>query len=301
MMATAREIRRRIRSVRNIAKVTGALEAVSASKVRRAQQQALASRAYARAAFEILQDVALYHEGGFTHPLLDQRPVVNRIGVVLITSDRGLAGPYNTNMVRAAIDFEKMQTVPVVYIAVGRKGRDLMLRRGSTIIAEFSHLPGTPSILDVAPLSRAVMDDFLNGAVDEVYIAYTNFVNLLRQEPVIQRLLPLQSHRADTAARMGESTREGPRAVYLFEPDPQSILEEVLPRFTELIIYQCLLESLASEHSARMVAMRNATENAHALVEDLTLSYNKARQLAITNEILDIVGGAEALAQAKNE
>lgn len=300
-MATAREIRRRIRSVRNIAKVTGALEAVSASKVRRAQQQALASRAYARAAFEILQDVALHHEGGFTHPLLDQRPVVNRIGVVLITSDRGLAGPYNTNMVRVAIDFEKKQTVPVAYIAVGRKGRDLMLRRGSTIIADFSHLPGTPSILDIAPLSRTVMDDFLNGTIDEVYIAYTNFVNMLRQEPVVQRLLPLQPHRAETTARMGESTREGPRAVYLFEPDPQSILEEILPRFTELIIYQCLLESLASEHSARMVAMRNATENAHALVEDLTLSYNKARQLAITNEILDIVGGAEALAQAETE
>ncbi len=300
-MATAREIRRRIRSVRNIAKVTGALEAVSASKVRRAQQQALASRAYARAAFEILQDIALYHEGGTTHPLLDQRPFVNRIGVVLITSDRGLAGPYNTNLVRTAIDFEKKQTVPVVYIAVGRKGRDLMLRRGSTIIAEFSHLPGTPSILDITALSRTVMDDFLNGEVDEVYIAYTSFVNMLRQEPVVQRLLPLQPHRTGTTARMGESTREGPRAVYLFEPDPQSILDEILPRFTELIIYQSLLESLASEHSARMVAMRNATENAHALVEDLTLSYNKARQLAITNEILDIVGGAEALAQAETE
>jgi F-type H+-transporting ATPase subunit gamma len=300
-MATAREIRRRIRSVRNIAKVTGALEAVSASKVRRAQQQALASRAYARAAFEILQDVALYHESGFTHPLLDQRPSVNRIGVVLITSDRGLAGPYNTNMVRTAIGFEKKQTVPVAYITVGRKGRDLMLRRGSTVIAEFSHLPGTPSVMDIAGLSRTVMDDFLNGAVDEVYIAYTNFVNMLRQEPVVQRLLPLQPHQRGATARMGESTREGPRAVYLFEPDPQSILDEILPRFTELIIYQCLLESLASEHSARMVAMRNATENAHALVEDLTLSYNKARQLAITNEILDIVGGAEALAQAKAE
>jgi F-type H+-transporting ATPase subunit gamma len=300
-MATAREIRRRIRSVRNIAKVTGALEAVSASKVRKAQQQALASRAYARAAFEILQDIALYHEGGITHPLLDQRPFVSRIGVVLITSDRGLAGPYNTNLVRTAIDFEKKQTVPVAYIAVGRKGRDLMLRRGSTIIAEFSHLPGTPSILDITALSRTVMDDFLNGEVDEVYIAYTSFINMLRQEPVVQRLLPLQPQRTGTTARMGESTREGPRAVYLFEPDPQSILDEILPRFTELIIYQSLLESLASEHSARMVAMRNATENAHTLVEDLTLSYNKARQLAITNEILDIVGGAEALAQAETE
>ena len=300
-MATAREIRRRIRSVRNIAKVTGALEAVSASKVRKAQQQALASRAYARAAFEILQDIALYHEGGITHPLLDQRPLVNRIGVVLITSDRGLAGPYNTNLVRTAIDFEKKQTVPVAYIAVGRKGRDLMLRRGSTIIAEFSHLPGAPSILDITALSRTVMDDFLNGEMDEVYIAYTSFVNMLRQEPVVQRLLPLQPHRTGATARMGESTREGPRAVYLFEPDPQSILDEILPRFTELIIYQSLLESLASEHSARMVAMRNATENAHTLVEDLTLSYNKARQLAITNEILDIVGGAEALAQAETE
>jgi F-type H+-transporting ATPase subunit gamma len=300
-MATAREIRRRIRSVSNIAKVTGALEAVSASKVRRAQDQVLATRAYAGAAFEILQDLARRHDGSVAHPLLDERPAVRRMSVVLITSDRGLAGPYNTNVVRASLDFEKAQRVPVQYITVGRKGRDLMLRRGATVVAEFSDLPATPSILDITAVTRTVVDDFLNGLLDEVYIAYTDFVNTLRQEPHVRRLLPLQPVRTGIQTVEEDlSARRGPEAVYSLEPSAEAILDEILPRFTELQLYQCLLESLASEHSARMVAMRNATENAHALVEDLTLSYNKARQLAITSEILDIVGGAEALVQSED-
>jgi F-type H+-transporting ATPase subunit gamma len=297
-MATAREIRRRIRSVKNIAKVTGALQTVAASRVKRAQNQALATRAYTEAALEILHDIARHQKGDVSHPYLDKRPVVKNIAIVLITSDRGLAGPYTTNMVRAAIDFEKQQSVPVQYITIGRKGRDLMLRRGANVIAEFTDLPSTPTILDISVIARIVMDDFLTGMVDEVFLAFTRYINMLHQEPHIEQLLPLQTLQTEKSKAFAGERQALPSAIYTYEPDPDAILSQILPRFTELQLYQALLEALASEHSARTVAMRNATENANALVDDLTLSYNKARQLAITSEILDIVGGAEALAQS---
>ena len=164
-------------------------------------------------------------------------------------------------------------------------------------------MPDTPDIVETTPVARVFMDDFLSGAVDEVHLAYTDFVNTLNQIPVIRRVLPLQA--TETGLEQVEHTYEEEQATattagYIFEPSPEAILEEILPRFTELQLYQAILEAQASEHSARMVAMRNATENANALVDDLTLSYNKARQLAITSEMLDIVGGAEALAQEKN-
>src|SRR5574341_1134542 len=298
-MATAREIRRRIRSVRNISKVTGALEAVSASHVRRAQKQALATRAYAEAALAILRDIALHEKGEVRHPLLDTRPTIKTISLILISSDRGLAGAYNTNIVRAAYDFEKNHEAPVVYITVGRKGRDRTIRRGAKVAAEFSNLPASPSILDITPIARTAIDDFLTQRVDEVYLVYTRFVNLLRQEPHVERLLPLRPIEPisghDSPAGDGQG---GPSSIYTYEPDAEAVLNEILPRFTELQLFQAVLEAQASEHAARMVAMRNATENASALADDLTLVYNKARQLAITSEILDIVGGAEALAQS---
>ena len=171
-----------------------------------------------------------------------------------------------------------------------------MARRGAQIIAEFTDVPASPGILDITPITRTVVDDFLGGNVDKVYVVYTGFVNTLRQEPAIQQLLPVQPQpKEDDEVESGSHLG----AVYLFEPSPEAILDEILPRFVELVFFQAMLESLASEHSARMMAMRSATENANALVDTLTLSYNKARQLAITSEILDIVGGAEALAQSE--
>lgn len=295
-MSTAREIKRRIGSVKNIAKVTGALEAVAASKVRRAQQQAEASRAYSRAAMQILQNIAEYRDADISHPLLEARETVRAVSIVLITSDRGLAGPYNTNVVNRAVEFaneRKEKGQEVQYITVGKKGRELIFRMGGTIVAEFSDLPPWPSILSISPITRAAIDDFLNGVVDEVHIAYTDFINTLDLRPRIRRLLPLDPTTSDDYE---PNQQEGLHAVYTFEPDAQAILDEIMPRFTELQLYQAILESLASEHAARMVAMRNATENAEEVADDLQLSYNKARQTAITNEILDIVGGAEALA-----
>ncbi|MBN1429240.1 MAG: ATP synthase F1 subunit gamma [Anaerolineae bacterium] len=294
-MATARDIRRRIRSVKNIAKVTGALETVAASRVRKAQNQALATRAYAEAALGILRDIGKQQRGDSRHPYLEERSSVRSIAIVLMTSDRGLAGPYNANMIRKATEFEKQQSVPVHYITIGRKGRDWMLRRGARIIADFADLPATPSILDITVIARTAVDDFLSQQVDEVFLAYTLFLDALHHEPHIERLLPLQPIHSEESADSVNNKQPFPSSIYSYEPDPDSILWEILPRFTELQIFHALLEALASEHTARMMAMRHATENANALVSDLTLSYNKARQLAITSEILDIVGGAEAL------
>jgi F-type H+-transporting ATPase subunit gamma len=300
-MTTEREIRRRIRSVKNIAQITRALEAVSASRVRRAQAQVLATRPYAERSWRVLTHLASQTtQEARAHPMMTRREEIGNVGVVLLTSDRGLCGAFNLNMVRLAMDFIENRGKPVKLVTVGSKGRDLMWRAGYNIVAEFSGLPASPSTLDIAPIARTVIDDFLSGAVDEVFLAYTDFINTLKQISTVKRLLPIQPGEVKTQA-MGEyveTVAVETTVEYIYEPEPQQILDAVLPSFTELQIYQAILESLAGEHSARMVAMRNATENADVLVDDLTLSYNKARQQAITSEILDIAGGAEALVKA---
>lgn len=301
-MTTAREILRRIRSVKNIAQVTRALEAVSASKVRKAQAQVLATRPYTERAWFILLNLANQTGlGAQAHPLLSDHPEAQAIDLILLTGDRGLCGAFNQNVVQKAMQFIQRQSKPVRLIAVGSKGRDLMWRRGYNIVAEFSHLPAAPAIVDISAIAWTAINHFLCGQASEVYLAYTDFVNTLKQEPVVKRLLPLRVQAAASQAMSEyvETVRAGQWGEYIYEPSAQSIFDTVLPRFTELQVYQAVLESLASEHSARMVAMRNATENAQALVQDLTLSYNKARQSAITSEILDITGGAEALASAR--
>lgn len=291
-MATAREIRRRIRSVKNIRQITRALEAVSASKVRRAQEAVQSTRPYAQKARELLADVAALAGGETQHPLLTRRETINHIYVLLITSDRGLCGAFNVNAARAATDRERDLGKPVSFVTVGRKGRDYLYRRGRHIVAEFSNLPARPTLLDTTAATRTLTEDFLDGKADEVYLAYTQFGSMVSQQPVVKRLLPLA-----TGELVAASTHNGPRPAYDFEPGPQEILNELLPRLTELQVYQAVLESLASEHAARMVAMRNASDSATDLIFSLTLSYNKARQQGITNELLDIAGGAEALRQ----
>ena len=297
-MPSAREMRLRIRSVKNIAQVTRALEAVSASKVKKAQQATFATRAYAAKAWEVLTHLAAEPlEGKILHPLLEVRPAVRAIGVVFISGDRGLAGAYNTNMVRSALTFARGQTAPIRWITVGRKGRDLLLRRRLNIVADFSQrLSAAPLVREVRPIARAAIDDFLRGDADEVYLVYSDFVNTLTQRPTVKKMLPILP--GELAGKHVGQPRAA-KYVYIYEPSPEAILDVVLPRFTELQIYQAVLESLASEHSARMVAMRNATDNANELVAGLRLAYNKARQQGITSDLLDIAGGAEALAQAR--
>ena len=283
-MANIRLIRRRIRSIQSTAKITKAIEMVATSKMRRAQERDLAGRPYAEKIQQVLSDLVA-QEGSGVHPLLRRRET-KRIEIVHITPDRGLCGGLNTNMNRSAGSFILEQVSPAVLITVGRKGRDYMMRYGREVRAEFTGIGDRPSLLDTLPISRIVMEDYASGYVDAVYLAYTRFINTMSQRPVLQQLLPVEPARTERAAEVD----------YIYEPGRKAVLADLLPRFVEMQLYHAVLESIASEQSARMVAMRNATENAKELIEDLTLMYNKARQDMITKELLDITGGAEALA-----
>jgi len=301
-MPTLREVKNRIRSVKNIAQITRALEAVSASRVRRAQARVLASRIYAEKAWEILVNVQAASKNLPLHPLLTEREEINRVMVVVISSDRGLAGAYNTNILRVAQRFETRLGKPVDYVTVGRKGRDSLARLGANIVASFTDMSAEPKVSEITPIARIAMDAYLGGEVDEVLIAYTDFINMLAQRPAVLGWLPLTTH---TVARQvaaeyvkDVATVSGGTRNYEYEPSATAVVDEIVPRFTELQLYQALLEAQASEHAARMAAMKNATDNATQLTADLTLQYNKARQAEITAEILDIVGGANALQQA---
>lgn len=285
-MADIRLIRRRIRGVQSTAKITRAMEMIATLKMRRAQERGLAGRPYADKILQVISDLAaLPQEEGVLHPLL-QRREVNKIAIVHIAPDRGLCGGLNANINRKTAGFILEQKVPVSIITVGRKGWDFMRRHGQEIYAEFSQIGDWPSLLDTLPISHIIIDEYQKGTVDLVYLAYTQFVSTMTQKAVLQPLLPVEP----------EAVLTGGNVEYIYEPGPSEVLGELLPRFVEMQVYHAILEAIASEQSARMVAMRNATDNATELVQDLTLAYNKARQEAITKEILDIAGGAAALA-----
>jgi F-type H+-transporting ATPase subunit gamma len=292
-MASAREMRLRIRSVGNIAQVTRALQAVSASRVRRAQQSVQATRPYATKAWEVLLHLASQPARDVAHPLLTQRTEVRRVTVVVITSDRGLAGAYNSNLIRYCLESFRSSAAPVTYVFVGRKGRDMMTRRRIDVRADFSGLPADPSFGDVSAIGRLVVEDYLEGRADQVFLVYTRFVNLLRQVPTTKLLLPLELDRPEARVTEFQPT-SGPAPAYIYEPGEEELIGQIVPRFTALQVFHAVMESLASEHAARMVAMQNATQNAGELGSALRLEYNQARQQAITSEMLDIVGGVEA-------
>ena len=285
-MPSVRDIRRRIRSVQNTGKVTNAMSLVAASKMRRAQASVLQGRPYSEKIQEIIADLAAQpqDEADAIHPLLQVRPV-QRIGVLAITPDRGLCGGMHSNLNRRVAQFILGQSVPVRVISVGRKGRDFMVRYGQDLQAVFTDLGDRPTLADIITIPRLVVNTYTEGGMDEVYLAYTRFVSTMSQQPVLERLLPV------TPAQLGAAERVG----YIYEPDNLTVLGSLLPRFVEMQVYHALLESIGSEQSARMVAMRSATDNAKSLVDDLTLEMNKARQDSITNELLDLVGGQVAL------
>ena len=298
-MATERELRKRIKSVKNTSQITSALGAISASKANRAQAQVQATRVYAGKAFEILHNLAS-STAASEHPLLISRNEIKNTGIILITGDRGLAGSYNSDMVRLVQRFAEALPTPVQLVTIGRKGRDLAIRRGMNVMASFDGIPDAPSILDITPIANVVISDYMDGKVDQVFVAYTDFINMVTRRPVVKQLLPLKpldfegmavAEYVQNVDLTGVAERD-----YTYEPEAASLLEAIVPRFTELQLYQSVLEAKASEHSARYVAMNNATDNAGVLIEALTLERNKARQATITAEILDIVGGAEALA-----
>jgi F-type H+-transporting ATPase subunit gamma len=288
-MASLRDIRRRIRSVRNTAQITKAMELVAASRMRRAQANVLAARPYSTAMRTLITQLgAARRDGDVLHPLLRQRPV-QAVGLVILTSDRGLAGALNTNVIRSGTEFLLRQEQPVQLVTVGRKGQDFMVRRGRELRATFTALGDRPDYMAVAPIARVIMDDYERGQIDAAYIVYPRFVNTLSQRPQLDQLLPI--------AASGAEESRGPAVDYIYEPDPRAILDELLPRYVEVQIYQAVLETIASEQSARMVAMRSANDNANDLINSLTLSYNQARQAVITREVLEIAGAAEAMAQ----
>ncbi|MDP9266471.1 MAG: ATP synthase F1 subunit gamma [Chloroflexota bacterium] len=284
-MPSERELRRRVSSVRNIEQVTRAMQLVAASKMRRAQSTVLASRPFEEKLRAVLTELAPYADPE-VNPLLARREV-RRVAVILVTSDRGLVGSLNVNMIRAALRFAEAQPA-ASYIAVGRKGISSLRRLRAPVVAEFPHMPDRPTTADTNAIARGALDEFRQGNVDEVYLGFTRFVNTLRQQPTIRRLLPFvpDQDRGDAAPLQ-----------YLFEPDPETVLNAIVPRLVEVSVYQAVLESIASEQSARMVAMRNATDAAGDLIDDLTLAFNKARQSRITKEMLEIASGAEALSK----
>jgi F-type H+-transporting ATPase subunit gamma len=286
-MASSREIRRRIRSVRNISQITRAMEMVAASKMRRAQQRVTATRPYTDrigAVIAHLAGLAGQAEGDERFPLLDQREI-KKVAIILVTPDKGLAGAMNSNITRRASRYMLNEAgVPVEVIAVGRKGRDFMVRYRRDVVAEFTGIGDYPTLDQVAPIAQVAVDDFVAGKVDAVYLIYTRFINTLSQRPEIQQLLPVQPPE-DTA----------PQSDFIFEPNAGVVLNSLLPRYVDQQVYRTVLENIASFYSAQMVAMRNATDNAHDLVSDLTLEYNKARQAQITREVSEIAAGANAL------
>ncbi|MGB7117931.1 MAG: ATP synthase F1 subunit gamma [Anaerolineales bacterium] len=297
-MPNTREVRLRIKSVQNIAQVTQALQAVSASKVRKSMQAMYDTRPYASKAWQVLTHIAAQPGRDTLHPLLTKRADIKNVLVVMISGDRGLAGAYNTNIVRFTLQHFNDYQVPVSYITVGRKGREMLFRRRKKILAEFSNLPAAPTFVDISAIGRLAVDEFLEGHYDEVFLVYSDFINLVRQEPAIKKLLPLEVETG--AQRVEDYTRVERKlaASYIYEPGQTQILDKIVPRFSSLQVYQAIMESLASEHAARMVAMKNATDSATALGDALQLEYNQVRQQSITSEMLDIAGGAEALARS---
>jgi len=296
-MASAHDMRQRIRSVNNIAQLTRALEAVSISRVRKAENQVRGTRPYGDKAWEVLRHLARQRDREDVHPLLTERSTVKSALIVMISGNRGLAGAYNTNIVQHTLKYADTLNVPIRYITVGRRGRDILLRQGARVVADFSDLSAEPAFNDVSAIGSFVIDEFLQGNADEVYLMYTRFESLLQQVPVHKKLLPLEYQ--DEADLVEEAASEEKRMagefIYTYEPGQTEIISRIIIRLTELQVFTSVLESLASEHAARMVAMSNANSNSMELLDALTLELNRARQQSITNDILDIVGGAQAL------
>lgn len=294
-MATLRQIQRRIKSIQSTAKTTRAMSLVAGSKMRRAQQMALAHRSYADQLRWLLADVveslkAAESEdpsGEPLHPLLDQREIKTQ-GLLFLTPDRGLSGGLNTNLIRAAGAYVTNHP-DLKMISVGRKGHDFFRRTRTEIIGSFSRLGDYPSYEDVRPISRLVMDAYTSGEVDSVAIVYPRFINTVIQRPELQELLPATP----------PEDAEVSAVDYIYEPDARTVLGHLLPRYVEIQVYRAVLELAASEQSARMVAMRNATDAAEEIIRELTLLRNKVRQEQITKELLDITGGVEAMTAAQ--
>lgn len=289
-MATLRELRQRIASVQNTQKITKAKELVAAAKMRRAQVAMEASRPYAEGIATMLGRLAA-RKLDASHPFLEAREVQNRL-LIMVTADRGLTGGLNINAIRAANRFIQGDQTPVKLVTIGRKGRDYFKRFEIEIVADRSQIGDRPPISEIHPAVTVAMDEFLDGGSDEVWLLYTRYINPVSQVPTVVKIIPPE------IPEVKEQGAHGAEALYEFEPSPEAVLGALLPRYVESQVYHAVLENQASEQAATMTAMRAASDNANELIAALTLVRNKLRQAAITTELMEIVGGAEALAQA---
>jgi F-type H+-transporting ATPase subunit gamma len=294
-MPSTREIRRRIRSTKNMAQITKAMQMVASSKMRRAQERVQQSRPYAEHLRELVSHLANSQDAGGEIALLQQRPVRN-VAFLMLTPDRGLCGALPSNINRKAATAaleeqraltEKGQQPDMQYVVVGRKGRDFIVRTQQHMIAEFTNIGDRPTMNDASAIAEVAMDAFLKEEVDVVYMVYPKFVNTVTQQPTVVQLLPVQPPEAENGAKGNID--------YIYEPSPDEIYQALPPRYVDILVYQGMLELVASQLSAQMVAMKNATDSANELLQDLNLTYNKARQTAITTQILEVVSGAQAL------
>ena len=289
-MSNAREIRGKIKSVKNTRKVTKALEMVSASKIRKAEEQMARTRPYARLMKQVAGHIAQANPE-YVHPFMVERDTVKRVGFILISTDRGLCGGLNTNLFKKALiairEWNESREAEVEMVTIGRKGNAFFKRTGIDMTGHIQHLGENPQLNDIIGVVKVMMDKYREGELDRVYLLYNDFINTMTQTPRLDQLLPLPPSDDE---QMKTASWD-----YLYEPSAEEVLNDVLVRYIEVLVYQGVVENLASEHAARMVAMKAASDNANELIDDLTLAYNKARQAAITQELSEIVGGAAAI------
>ena len=289
-MASGKEIRTKIKSVQNTRKITKAMEMVAASKMRKAQDRMRAARPYADTIRRLAANLSAATISDYKHPFLVRKDQVKRVGLILVTTDKGLCGGLNTNVQRIALnamkEWDANGVSEIRACAIGNKGLGFMQRMGAKVVSHVTQLGDTPHLEKLIGPVKVMLDAFQNDELDAVYVAYTRFINTMKQEPVLEQLLPLTGEKLGTPDSSWD---------YLYEPDPQVVIDELLVRYVEALVYQAVAENMASEQSARMVAMKAASDNAKTVIGDLQLVYNKTRQAAITKELSEIVGGAAAV------
>ncbi|HTJ95994.1 MAG TPA: F0F1 ATP synthase subunit gamma [Rhodocyclaceae bacterium] len=290
-MAGGKEIRTKIKSVQNTRKITKAMEMVAASKMRKAQERMWAARPYAEKVRQLAANLAAANLSEYKHSFLVKAESIKRVGVILITTDKGLCGGLNTNILRQLVSnmrqWESNGVTDIRITAIGNKGLGFVQRMGGNVVSQVTQLGDTPHLEKLLGAIKVMIDAYQAGELDVVYIANTRFVNTMKQEPVIEQLLPLAGDNLGTPNGNWD---------YLYEPDPKAVIDDLLIRYVDALVYQAVAENMASEQSARMVAMKAATDNAGSVIKELQLVYNKARQASITKEISEIVGGAAAIA-----
>ena len=286
-MPAFRDIVRRIDSIRNTQKITKAMQVVAATRLRKAQAAVQATRPYSEKMLEVLQTVG-ERATEYKHPFLVRREG-KRAVMILVTTDKGLCGAINVNNIRAATRYmNEHYTEGQRYVTIGRKGRDFLLRYHREVVAEVSGVSDRPTVAEVLPAVGVALEEYTRGNTDAVLLCYSKWISTMKQEPTVSVLIPAEIPHSEAEGR-------GPSADYIYEPDPESVLDGLLPRYVETQVFQAVLENKASEYSAKMIAMQNATNAAGDLIEALTLYANKVRQAGITTELMEIVSGAEAM------